>query len=356
MIPESLLDYIQTCLNRGTSAEAIKAVCIYEGWDPQMVESAVRVVQAGDTRGRYAGSYTPPPSKILSKDPYTETQGEKTGRYVEAILSGKRRFRVLLISLGLAFLSAIYPSYKTIKAGLPFIDKLQTNITAAVKEVIPEELTITIKDGKASTNMTEPVYLTISGSTLEKFETKSDSDNGAQARHRLLAIDTKGNVENFEQYQSSALLTASSLVSYSNEDLKIYPLSRVPDMQISQMEVLKKMLEINKNSRVTNYLRAGVYASPLILTLTEWLGLIFNMLEITIVLWIINKIHQKKIRFSRLFAVAGLFSLPVLAAANISINFLPAAPVLMLINTYEILVICVMYLFISKYSSGDNPV
>lgn len=273
--------------------------------------------------------------------------------YLFGILRGERKAHVWLLMVALSIAAAIYPTYMVFRWGLPIVSKLEQNVKRIVEEVIPEELTITIKDGHAGTNVTEPYYLTISQQTLTSFLPVEEQDKNAPiAKLRLLAIDTQGSAENFERYQSLALLTGSSLVYHDDSDIKIQSLRDTPDMAINREFITQKIAEINKNNKVIKFLTGMLYVSPAFILIGLFLYYLFEVLGGAFLIWIMNKVMQTGIPFGRLFKLAGLLYLfPALFL--ILVSYIPGLKIFYLwfYTALDVAVLSAAYVLLKNYKT-----
>ena len=147
--------------------------------------------------------------------------------YYTGVLAGKNKFRWILAILILAIIIAIQPSIFVVTKVYPVVRDLENRVTALADEVYPEDLEIKIKNGIATTNVTEPYYLVVRQKTLNSLLSLREDDQNTVSKIRLLAIDTKGKAEEFEQYQTLALLTQTSLVYNSDDKVNIHSLREI---------------------------------------------------------------------------------------------------------------------------------
>lgn len=358
MLPPELIKYIQQSLNQGHSREKIKALLLQSGWSPELVEQALESAsppasQDASTTQTFAlnlqDAQNPPDKK--------EDRPNKIYQYFYGLLGGLRRFRVFLVCLGLAVVASVYPVYKIFTVALPFVRNLDRRVLVIVDEIFPEELEIVIKNGRASTNVTEPYFLTISQSALQNFLQIDEGENRPQAKLRLLTINTSGKAEDFERYQSAAMLTSTSLVHYSDEDVQIQSLSNFPDMVISKENIIRGINEWSENIKVTGLLQTILYFSPIFIVFFLWLRHLGEIFGGTIIVWIMNKIHLTQIPFGRLFSFTGsLYVLPALLL--ILIKLTPGVNLFYgwFATGLNILWLTIAYLFIKKYKEKHQAV
>lgn len=343
MVSQELGEYIEECREIGNSSQEIRVTLIEKGWDADVIDEALKVHDISTSRDEKEGS-----------EPQLKDLGSKNKiiSFFDEILVGSKRFRVLLVALVLAIIAGIYPISLIITFGLPFINNLQERIEEVVSEVFPEELEITIKDGKASSNVTEPYHLTVSLGTLQNiFKTKEEVGQ-PQSKIRILTINTRGKVEDFERYQTIAMLTGSNLVYYSDEGVQLQSLRSAPDMVVNKHVILSKINELNSEKKITRILKTALYLSPLLIVLGLFIKFLAEFLVGAVFIWFIGKIYQLKIPFSQLFRFsAALYALPLLVL--IFANLIPGYELFYgWFNTgLNILVIAIAYIFLDRYKN-----
>jgi len=225
--------------------------------------------------------------------------------YYASLLSGRSRFRLSLVTFLLSLILTIRPSVLIYKDFLPLIKDLENKIYLIVDEVFPAELEIKIENGYASTNVTEPYYLTVSGKTFENFSPTKNRRPTSTSKFRILAIDTKGKAEDFERYQSLALLTETSLVYYNDEKINITSLREVKNFTLNKELIKKTIGEINQNNRVGKIINLLTLALPLFILLGIFSGLLMSFLFPSILVWLLAKILQVKTPFKAAYGYSA---------------------------------------------------
>lgn len=254
--------------------------------------------------------------------------GGKISSYVLGVLSGKRKFHVFLAGLLLGLISSIQPSYGLYKDGLPYINSLEQKITTAMSEVFPEKLEVKINNGSATTNVTEPYFLTISQATVDELlqaqhlQFQGESAPKPQSKLRLLTLDTQGKIEDFEMYQSLGMLTAKNLVYYDQGKVVIRSLGTVPNMVISKQIVLDKVQEINANNKTVLLLKTGIVLSPVFMALFYAVYFVIEIFGGAFIAWIVGRLLKINVKFAALYGFVGfLYAVP--AFILILIKFIP---------------------------------
>jgi hypothetical protein len=238
--------------------------------------------------------------------------------YYISILSGERKFHPFLALWLFAFVTAIVPSYLIIKNAYPVVNNLDTRVQTFIDAVYPSELKIQIENGKASTNVSEPYYVSVRKESLESLLSYVADTKTTNSKLRLLAIDTKGKADDFERYQSYFLLTETSLVYYNQGNINIYPLNEVPNMAITKDIVKSKAQGFLGTLGLIG--KILILLSPLFVLLGIFIFQAVALLFASFTIWLIAKINQVPTKFKFIFNYAGalFFGLPMviyLAAA-----------------------------------------
>ncbi len=221
--------------------------------------------------------------------------------YYTSILAGTQSYRPFLAAFILALVLSVKPSFAIFKDVYPLVQNLESKVLALVDEIYPSELEIKIKNGTASTNVTEPYYITVRQETLENLFSFKTEDQSTRSRIRLLAIDTKGKADDFERYQSFALLTESSIVYYNDDKVNIYPLREVQDLTLDQKVIKEKIKEINKNNIIGKIVTISILIAPFLLLLFIFIFQIVVFLLLTLAVYLMVRINQLKTGFKNTF-------------------------------------------------------
>jgi len=152
----------------------------------------------------------------------------------------------LLFSLLIALVATIYLSI----SALPEINTFLKGAGSAVLGYFPDELEVVIKDGMASTNVSEPYFLKIPIELPKSLDIDMDvRDYGIE---NLLVIDTRfdeATLEDFQGYKTILLLSRKTIMSYDEKQVVIQPLTDIPDFKIDK-GVISSLL-----SKITPYFR-----------------------------------------------------------------------------------------------------
>jgi len=93
----------------------------------------------------------------------------------------------------------------------------------------PDDLTITIKNGKASSNAVEPFFFTV-----PSISPGMSPEEAGQKNFLVIDTATPFSLKQFEQYDTLALLTREALVISDRGNIRIYPLAKIPDIEITK--------------------------------------------------------------------------------------------------------------------------
>jgi maltodextrin utilization protein YvdJ len=186
----------------------------------------------------------------------------------------------------------------------------------------PEELTLTVKNGQLSTNVTEPYAIPIkslaSGADNPKEE---NSVIKKDTRKNFIVIDTQTpfSMEVFENSDTLVLLTKDFLVSEdSRGKFTIEKVSKIPD------------IEINK-AKITGWVYTAIpylkFAIPLILVLSFFVILVGNIigslvfiLIASFVIWCVMKIKKSKfVSFKQIYKL-GFYSITPLVILDLILS------------------------------------
>ena len=212
----------------------------------------------------------------------------------------------LLLSFVVSLLLTIVFSFST-------LPKIKSFLDIAGKKAIqyyPDELQITINNGKASTNVNEPYFI----KTPEDLKIKN-IDN-------LVVIDTKNNfsLTEFENYKTLLLLTNNSLIyrEKNNTKITIQSLKQIPNYTLNKPALLSFF------NKVSPYLKL-VYPFFIILMLLFFFSALtlrlFYLLVAALLIWIVAKIKKINIGYSKSYQLGmHLMTLAIIITQLVSLT------------------------------------
>ncbi len=165
----------------------------------------------------------------------------------------------------------------------------------------PSELTLTLKDGKASTNVQEPYIIPAPASA-------PTSDRAAE-KTNLVVIDTKAtaSMESFIRYSTTFLITSDYIIGEkSNGQVTIQSLKGIPDMTLNR-GVIASFAE-----KILPYLKIVIPFMILLAFIGSFIGAyIINLillLILTLVVWIVGLIRKTGIGYGTYYKL-GLYAI-----------------------------------------------
>jgi hypothetical protein len=382
MVTPEIISYIRQQLAAGADIAALRQRLIGSGWQSPDIEAAFAQINP-----RFIALKVPvPPDNPIPTTPITNPAfspqpvigqtgtavpginnpaADHSGSFLFGIITGQRKFPVFLAGLILGILSCLQPTYQLYRYSLPYVDKLVGRVTDVVDTTISDKLEVKIHNGLASTNVDEPYFISISQNLFEdvmsfqNYDVPTVQSRQRLSKIRLLTLNTKGNIEDFDQFQSYAMLTAKNLVYYSNGKITVKSLGSVQDLTVSKKTILAKIGEFNAHNRVVNFLKIMIYSAPLLITAGFVIYFLVDILCGTLIAWIIVKILNVKIRFGSLYRFIGmLYAIPMVLLGLI--KYLP------IINIYytwidtviDVIIISFVYVYISANRdiiNRENP-
>lgn len=151
--------------------------------------------------------------------------------YYQDVVKAKFSFSLkyfLFLFLLLSLLTTLAVSIFLVKTVNPYLEKLKTDLP----KLFPPELTITIKNGQVSTNVTEPYFVPLNPAA---FPPEVSQMLKNQPLQNLLVIDTNTDPSQMQKYQTFALLTKDSVAFIAERnEIRIKSLQEVKDFYLDQ--------------------------------------------------------------------------------------------------------------------------
>jgi len=183
---------------------------------------------------------------------------------------------------------------------IPIVKFLQEKIPQTVG-YFPQELVISIKDGKASTNVQEPYFMKIPDDYYKSSHQKSP-DGVYIENFAVINTKDKFDVNTFFSYKTAVLLTQDSFVYFDNGKISITPLSGIKDFTLNKDKVAG-FANVIQPLIVLFYpiVFVGAYIGGFFVILFKMAYLLFGALLI----WIIAKIKGIKMGYKKSY-IAGM--------------------------------------------------
>lgn len=270
--------------------------------------------------------------------------------YYTSILLGKSSYKTFLVFVVFSFIFTLYYSFQVLRVGLPFATNAPKYIENIVDKTIPGDLTVRIKNGVVSTNVSEPYYVTIPKEYLESLSGLTKFDPTTISKIRILTIDTKANAEDFERYQTLALLTDSSIIYYNDSNVTITSLRDTEDFTFNKQKVFDLISQVNAGNRLGKMLFVLLFISPLFIFLGILSGVFFTYLYLAFLVYIISRLYGVGARFMNVYrytvsvSIVLVFLWSLILVVPLFFEYL-----LPLDSLHTILVLGVSYLGIRNY-------
>jgi len=157
---------------------------------------------------------------ILSPKSYQEFSNEPLS------FSLKYFYSLVLI---LAFILTIIISINLV----PGLNLLLRNLSATAIKSFPDNLVVTIKAGKVTTNVLEPFFIAM---PKDFNNTESSEKKDAALPENFLIIDTRTNfsIDKFNEYKTLFWLTGDSIIGRDRQGIRIINLGKIPDVVIDK--------------------------------------------------------------------------------------------------------------------------
>jgi len=247
--------------------------------------------------------------------------------YYQDILSAKFSFSFKYL-IFLLFLASLLFSFKAAIGLAKIRPKVPSFITEAKKvisEIYPDELVLTIRNKKITTNVIEPYSI----------DFPDDKKIPVEGYKHLLTINTRASIDDFQKYNSVFLLAGDYIVTPDNEgrSYKVLPLDdylkKIPDGAYLNkglyLEMVKKALPyFDYLPRIVDLVILFlIVLSPILITGLSLLGKLLFLLIYSFFLWLLALVLKRGLSYAKVFQMSmhGL-TLPILLGAFLSlINF-----------------------------------
>jgi hypothetical protein len=229
--------------------------------------------------------------------------------YYQDILSAKFSFSLKYLFTLLLIISSILAIGVSVRVAklIPQVPAFLQTGKAFLIETYPQELKLTLKNKKITTNVKEPYFINL-----------ADDKKGAIAplKH-LLVIDTKGQVENFKNLESLFLLTGESLVvpGGDGESYKVVSLTetfaKIPDgfsltktgLETVLNQTSPYLLKVAPKVLIVISIAIVIIYAPLSAGFSFLIRLIL-LLPISLILFLGAKIAKRKITFNKTYQLS----------------------------------------------------
>ena len=208
--------------------------------------------------------------------------------YYKDLLNVELKFSIKYLFF-LAILAATVLSINGTPAMTRYFSELAGGLTNTVTEAYPEELVVTIEDGQLSMNREEPYVLPMPESEEPQPE-------------NLLVIDPEGTVADLETYDTAVLINSANILSVMEGGIKVYPLSDVPNTEITRTTVMEKVDQINNLVGKLFYI---FFPIIFLVSLVYYFGVkLAYLLFVAAVLFVLGKARKMSLSFSKYYQIS----------------------------------------------------
>lgn len=219
--------------------------------------------------------------------------------YYSDILSAPFSFSLKYLFTLLFFIALIRGIAFSV-AFIPTVPKIPGYIEESkqiIRNLYPQGLTVTIKDGSLKSNVDEPYYIPFPA----RFNIKDMS---------LVAIDTKASVDSFKKYNTAFLVTKNAL-AYPDSDTKgsykVYPFSDIKGFVIINREAYDRI--VNAIIPYFRFYPLGIVSIfifllllvPVFGSLFSLAGALLYLLVLTLFTHLIAKLMKLQLSYSQPF-------------------------------------------------------
>ncbi len=221
------------------------------------------------------------------------------------------------ISLIAAFIITIFFSVVFV----PTVSNLFSPATVQkLTSSFPETLTVTLKSGRASSNINGPYAIPVPPGT--SISGRPGTSASLPAHKNMVVIDTETPFvfDNFKKYDTYILLTADYIVGEKdNGQVTVQPLKGIPDITINRAQIISWASSILPLLKfIIPLLLLGVLIGVFIGSV---IGHMIVLLVLTLIVWIIEKIRKSGLGYGTLYKL-GLYAFtPLILLSVLSFIF-----------------------------------
>lgn len=238
----------------------------------------------------------------------------------------------LLILLGVLFKTVLFTT--EVVRSVPKIKSQLPQVKTQILNAYPAELVVNIKNGEASTNVTEPYVISLQQVIPQLAEDKKTT---------LLVIDTDASVENYPLHKSLFLLTKNSLAyparnRSTTSAYEVFPLSDIKDSITIDKALYDQVITpvLPLVDKVPQFMYGfavfALFLFPVLGGFAFLNGSLFYLLIMTLLLLVVSKVMKRNFTYKTLFKasmygltvplvltfVAGLLKLQIPSLYNLS--------------------------------------
>lgn len=179
------------------------------------------------------------------------------------------------------------------------------DVKSVMDNFYPDDLILTIEDGKLSTNFDTPYFIYL------------PSEIGDPSM-RLITIDVGGSFEDVDRYKTVILVTESAIYYPSENGYEIFPLSEIDSMVIDRATYEILIEQINPYlDKIPFALYVGIFSmifiAPFIIAIFSVSGKLFYLVFGAFILWLFAKIFGRNLNYKQTYKMSMHFvTLPII--------------------------------------------
>ncbi|HEY5587926.1 MAG TPA: DUF1189 family protein [Candidatus Paceibacterota bacterium] len=183
---------------------------------------------------------------------------------------------------------------------IPFLSSTIKKSASSFVSSYPDDLVVSIKDGNASVNRTEPYMVKVPNDLIN-----TDNSNSLKIEN-LVTINTTEpfTIDKFHQYSTLSLLTKKELVlMQSNKgEVKVMSLSDLGNIELTKTYVLEKEVLLNK---ILPWIMAILIPVLYVgMSLGIFIGTIIILFFYAAIVWFVLKIKGIKVSYKKAYQIA----------------------------------------------------
>lgn len=252
----------------------------------------------------------------------------------------------------IAIVSTIVFSFSTLPKMSKFINEIGSNVL----KYYPDNLEVTVKNGKVSTNVPEPYFIKMPTEFKSEFQNPNDQKTKTSPDlskiENMAVIDTASplTIDLFRSYKTFVLVSRDSVAYYDNSAVKIQPLSQGFDGIINKEKVSSSL------NKVMPYLKILPLVLVPVILIFSFIGFILGNLFYLIfgafVIWVAAKIRNRNLGYGKAYQIGfHAITLGVILEATVFWFY----PNLEFPFLFTILMFAIVWINLKFSSITDNP-
>ena len=240
-----------------------------------------------------------------------------TVKYYQDILKTELGFSMKYFFV-LAIIVTLIVATVNLVPAVPRIESTIDSILTQSQELYPEDLVITIENGRMSTNQPDPVIIPMPQVPgVQEPDPAVDFDN-------LVIIDEEGTLGDMEEYSTLFLVNESNILMWSEGRIEVYPLRDFPNTEITRETISNLVERFEGWVRLVPYI---VVVLVFVALLFYYLGFrLVYLLPVALIFFIIGSIRGLNLTYGKYYQV-GLHTITLPLTVEL-ISALAGVPIL----------------------------